>query len=164
MNRFISLPPRDPWKPTHYQYVENHVPGVVRSSPWHTVTASDIVGGAITAYRIIDGDMSRIIAVGPDLTYDRNNRRRNEMSNDNRNGTGYAPASDFRVERVENAYSIQKGIKSGDGYMAIMHSTGERFITPDEADQLCDMIHAYANWLRTATPTQIESGAVTYLN
>lgn len=89
---------------------------------------------------------------------------RNEMSNDNSNGTGYEPASEFRVERVVNAYSFQKGIKGGEGYMSIERNLAGRFLTPDEADQLCDTIHAYANWLRTATPRDIESGAVTYLN
>lgn len=58
----VSRPPRDPWKPTHYQYVENHVPRIVRRGQWHTVTPADIVSGAITAERVIAGDMLRIIA------------------------------------------------------------------------------------------------------
>ena len=82
----------------------------------------------------------------------------------NSNSTNNEPASDFRVERVLDAYSFHKGIKNGDGYMSIGKGIGGMFITPDEADQLCDMIHAYANWLRTASPEDIQMGAVTYLN
>ena len=62
MNGFISRPPRDPWKLTNYQYVENHDPRIVRRGPWHTVTPADIVSGAITAELVIAGGMSRIFA------------------------------------------------------------------------------------------------------
>lgn len=54
----ISRPPRNPWKPTCYRHVENHVPGVARSAPQHTVNADGIAVGTMSWDRIKAGTMS----------------------------------------------------------------------------------------------------------
>lgn len=70
------------------------------------------------------------------------------------------PTSEHSVKRDVRAYKFGKAIK---GDAVLMRVFNDEFLTPDEADAMAERIKEYAQWLRTASPSELTEGLVSFI-